>query len=444
MYNNIINKNIYKNIYNDTIKKRNYINKFVVRIEKILNTKILNTNLLNTKIVNMAGGNKYVKIYDKMYDGNVISDTLLTIYDQVIIFQQKLEELINLLKPNIEKSEFTNQKIKFVVDMRDKYDKIIERLNNILENKFYNQNTNDESLYVKYETSKWENIIDIYINFINNYQKIFDTIHGQDLNNIINIVNKNIIDNLKELNKFTDELILMKSKLEAGLMELNSIKSVEYNKNDIYVDKTGIINIMTIKEKDLYIDALIFDGVTQIIKPGNMDIFENIFKGVISELKIAEHILEPKLPNFDNRAHIGGGPNEIPKTEITTSQKLPNFVEIIQNLNKFGLQLQNTNYLMTNVKKSLDGYTQLKIRANYFMIYIMQIQTSINKRSYVYYKFVNHIIIKYYYDILLDLDNQITIGTQTEIIKYFSVYHYFIIKRLLGFCNFLLSEINNK
>lgn len=404
---------------------------------KTINNKI--ERMLLNNIYNMEGGNKYGVIFEKIYSVKDIIKPLTDAYEQMKKFQLKLDELLISLRPIKISSEELNQKIKLIIDTRNKYDNIINNLNKVIQTYFYNFKQNidldietDINLFIKSEKAKWENIIEIYKNFINNYKSIVETIKGNNLTEIIKIVNKNLDENIIELNKLVNLLILTKEKLENVQEKFNSIIDAKYNKSDIKLTNK-MQNIVDISQNFLYLNSVKFNNVQQLIKPGNIKLLQSIIEGLISELNIITIDLNLDLPEIENRViKLQSGGNPIEKLNNT-----------IEKLNEFGIQLQNVNLLMNNVRELNDNYIQLKIRMNYYILYIMMIERDINKSHLTYYKFINKLILEYYNKILTEINRNIITKQGDKYIEYFDKYHYITIKRLIKFCNFLISEIGD-
>lgn len=434
-------------IFYDILDKKKFVKTIINKIEGIL----------LDNIYNMSGGDRYITIHEKLYNGGNLIELLTEAYEQMKRFQLKLDGILKILRPTRNISEQLNEKIKLIIETRNKYSDIVHKLNKIIQTYFYNFSDKpnvdldkDVNLFIKSEEAKWENIISIYMNFISNYKSILETIKGQ--NNLIatiEIVNKNIDDNVTEFNEFIELLVSTKIKLGTALGEFNSLVDIQYNKSDIKLTNE-IENIIDVSRRSLYISSIKFTDIPQLIKPGNIGVLRSIIEGSISELTAATTFdLNLSLPEIENRVmrvNYGGSINNTFETKIFYQSGgigIENLNNTIQKLSGFGIQLQNVNLIMGDIRKLYNYYIQLKIRMNYFILYIMMIGTNINKYDFVYYKFINRLTLDYYNKILMEINRRIIIGQRDKYIEYFDKYHYFTIKRLIKFCNFIISEVGD-
>jgi hypothetical protein len=125
--------------------------------------------------------------------------------------------------------------------------------------------------------------------------------------------------------------------------------------------------------------------------------------------------------------------------------------ETIKNLYSFNIELQKAQKLLNDVLSKWKEYQHNYVRFNnYFMynIYCLTVPTS--NKIQINYVYADTNTLKEYSDVLsriiIDFNNftQISNEKEKKIISYFNVYHYYTIKKLQKFFEFVLPEVGNK
>lgn len=442
-------------IYYKTLAKRCYFKKIINKLEESLLDKILdnisNNISNNTSNIQSGGQNKYQVIYDKIRDEKDTLQTLEETYNKMKAFQNKLDQMIQILKPATDQSRDFEAQIQPIITMRDKYNKIINDLETKIQNLFYNpvpnqklDLNNETFLFIKSDRNKWENLIAIYMHFIGNYKTTVNQIRNKDFSETIEIVNANIDENIRQYNDFMNSLPEFKNQLQNKINDLYEMIDIKYDKTDIKYTN-NVTNIQMIEDRNKFIKTINFTEISELIKPGNITIYENIYLNLINNLKpVIDIDLNLELPPINsNRIKIQKIESNIPYQLGGTNYDENLINNTIDKLNQFALELQNTNSIMGEIRVLNESYIQLKIRINNFILYIMLIESNINKSTMSYYKYVNKLIVKYYWDILNEINRRSAIGDYDKYIEYFDIYHYVTIQQQLKFYQFLLTNMDD-
>ncbi|AYV84092.1 MAG: hypothetical protein Hyperionvirus17_12 [Hyperionvirus sp.] len=421
-------------VYYDIIKKQRYIKKVSDKVERIMLDQLSNRFVGGVDIAE-----KQIFVFKEMFEGKQLLRTLASLYKNLKELQEKLENISGKIREAAKSLDPIPAKLKTVSDIRGRYDKIIKRLKDEIDKNYYSFDmkngsvsfSDDDVLFLKSEKAKWDNVVVLYINFINNYKEMLGRIKSKSRNEVFDLVENEVDKNLSEYDVFVKDLSGTKVELEKEVGYIMGLNDVHYDRADVVISKErieGISGSEGIGNAAAYLKEFKFTA-NEIVKPENIDILAGVF-GVVgmSFDKASGAKLNLEIPKFDLRVTQSGG-------SIFTNT-------LISKLNQFGIRLQETNGLMGEVRSLNNEYINLSIRYNHYVIYTMLIATSVNKKVRTYFKYLNEPILSHYYGIIVELDRRITVGEYDEKIKYFDIYHYFTIKRMRGFIKFLIGELS--
>lgn len=335
------------------------------------------------------------------------------------------------------------------IENKENYKIFINKLNkykNILRDYVNGSNIKDipiDSLIYNNDNVKWEHIIILSNCFINNKTTQLTKLKSNHI--LSNTIYNEISHKLTILNTFYDYLIklnlLYKSNYDQHNVKHDIKYDIKYDKNDIvFINKINKlneknINIDTINELNgivnlLYESVKIFNiktnddeindiskNVNDILKKFNQPYqYDKIYDKIYEKSKKSKHDNIDNIDNVDNVEEL-----------ITT----------------FNLLIQNIYNELKQINKKINEITQLKIRQKNYIIYLTMLQYPIiDINSYIGESFSKDEI-QFYLTIMLNIMKNIDSESDLVEIIFFSQYHYFTLIRLIKFCNFLISSIDN-
>lgn len=373
---------------------------------------------------------KLVDTYEKFHEGNTNTKDLLNLYENVKIFNGKLQDLKVLTDPIKDKLTGTSnsadtENIFFILnDLSAKYTGIIDKFNNITE--FVGTNTNR---FIKSPEAKWENLLVIYQSFISNYAGILERTKDKNLPEIAGLIDSEINTNISKLDEFIGELKDTQAKLNESIADIMSITEITYSDSDV-----AWIDASTIKP-DKYRILIAYNDISGIIETNGIKLISSLFTNLLEQVKQAQFQSQSKSIDFSDGIDIANKIDELNKPRFKINQfggDFTNLDHLTKSLYTFGLKLSAANALMGIVENLITGYLDLKMKREHYIIYLMTIKDTIGNKPLKIYKYLDMATIDKYFGILTEITS--------KKIKYFDIYHWVTVNILMQFFTYLKSD----
>lgn len=440
-------------LYYDLLSKRGRVSRIAERVEGILLDHLARTTGAGVP------AQQYLKVHNTFRDGSDVLRSLSQVHDHLQDFRRSLDSLLRILRPTEILSHDLQKRIQVVKALREKYDGVIAGLEQTMRKMFHDFRTIDPDtgtdagmgtgmgtdadtiMFLKTEKARWENLVVIYLHFINGYQKVLTEVRGMNLEEISVVVAREVGETIKEFEQFATELAGADATLERAITEMTSVMNVRYDPTDLVTTATNP-KVVTLEDAvKAYRMSVHFDDSLFVVKPENVDILDAVFSTTVHQMKsVSLKGINLELPQIEGRFVVKGAPSVAP-APVARTQSGGDLQLTAKRLTEFGIRLQETNLLLGEVRRRHETYVQLKIRLNHFLLYLMMIATSVSRREVSYYRSVNLVVVEHYLSIITEIDRQITVGERNRFSRYFDVYHYYTVKRLRRFLQFLVPYL---
>lgn len=394
-------------------------------------------------INNISGGGDIKKIKEDLEHLNVIMDAESA--------KGKLIQLNEEIKESLGMINFINQTMKEIRptdssygDISIKLKRVDELINNIITKRYIQT---DDKLYLELEKGQtWKILSDIFSVFIKlkedidkiarsteSYDRVSVEISGH-VNKVLDVL-RIFSDTISKLLKsFNDATYTIRK----SVYDTYKIEDIAYVPDNIEItpDKFKSQTSFHSKFEDLIIgyDGVISDATTGIIKNifNNLQL-EKIKSNYLEKLNMIFNKIQPLVNKKYDGVQSGGSE------------------ETIRSLYIFNIELQRVQKELNNVMLKWKEYQHFNYRFNnYFMyqIYCLTIPTSGKKQ--INYIYIDGNILSEYRNLLekiiTNFNNftQLTSEKEKDATLYFNKYHYFTIKKLKKFIDFLIPNIGMK
>lgn len=394
-------------------------------------------------IYNISGGGDIKKIKEDLEHLNMIVDASYA--------KDKLVELNEEIKESLGMINFINQTMKEIQptdasynDMSLKLKRIDELINNIITKRYIQ--TGDK-LYLEIEKGQtWKILSDIFSVFIRlkeDIDKIARSTESYDMVSIeISGHVKKVLDVLrifsdtisKLLNSFNDAILMIRK----SVYDTYKIEDIVFVSDDTKItpDQFKSQTSFSSKFEELIVgyDGVISDATTGVIKNAFNNLqLEKIKGNYLEKLNIIFDKIQPLVNKKYDGIQTGGSE------------------ETIKSLYIFNIELQKVQKILNNVMLKWKEYQHFNYRFNnYFMyqIYCLTIPTS--GKVQINYKYIDKNTLLEYKNlvekIIINFNNftQLTNGKERDATLYFNQYHYFTIKKLKKFFDFVIPNTGTK
>lgn len=394
-------------------------------------------------IKNISGGGDIKKIKEDLEQLNIIMDASAA-KDKLIKLNEEIKESLGMIN-------FINQTIKEIRPIDTSYNDISlklkrfdELINNIIEKRYIQ--TGDK-LYLEIEKGQtWKILSDIFSVFIKLKEDIDKIARSTDSYDKVSIeLSGHVKKVLDVLRIFSDTISKLLNSFNDAIHMIQKSVYDNYKVEDIiFVSDDAKISPKQFKSQSSYhskfeelivgYDGIISDATTGVIKNvfNNLQL-EKIKSNYLEKLNIIFDKIQPLVNKKYDGIQTGGSE------------------ETIQNLYIFNIELQKVQKILNSVMIKWKEYQHFNYRFNnYFMyqIYCLTIPKSgkvqinynyIDKNTLLEYK-------KLVEKIIINFNNftQLSNEKERDATLYFNQYHYFTIKKLKNFFDFIIPTIETK
>ena len=307
----------------------------------------------------------------------------------------------------------------------------------------------EENMYMEIDKEQtWKILGDIFSIFIKTkeeFDKIsrstepYDIVSAQILNYIRNVNDslKMFMKTLEKLLKSFEDAIHVIRKSIYGIYEIDDITFVGDNIK-IPKEQYQVTTKYDSKITELVIgyDGIILDAIHGIVGNAfNKLQLSRIEETYLPKLNTINERLQPLISKKYDGIQIGGNKHE----------------EVIKYMYTFNIELQRVQKILMNVVNKWKEYQHMNHRFNnYFMYQIYCLTIPVSGKNQINYVYIDSQILQEYKNILDNIIQkfnnfgQITDPDDKNAIIYFNKYHYFTIKKLNKFLNFIIQNSNNK
>jgi hypothetical protein len=147
----------------------------------------------------------------------------------------------------------------------------------------------------------------------------------------------------------------------------------------------------------------------------------------------------PSSQNNNNVEQVHSGGNQLDHEKETQS-----IILVKKDLVELSRKFETINIKIGTSQELHNSFEQYRIRYSYYLMYLIMIMTK-NQMSQeqLIYKYMDKETVKFYYNIIKDILQKIENMDKTEIILFFSTYHYFTLVKTKHLCKFLIENLSD-
>ena len=290
---------------------------------------------------------------------------------------------------------------------------------------------------VKSDSKGWADILILYKLIVSNFNEVKKTAGALPLHTVYSKIEGHIDKHIDLINNLVSLLVSYEKMLKEKKADLFNIVKFTLNDSDISLMESEVYN---------YTTRIDYSAELQYAIGTNYEILSNMTNNIIKTYyKDNKTLTDLKHDAF-------ASVNDIRKGYMVGGEQ-PQQVELqITNLNQIKdklMELTQTqdilNKTMESVHNIRNEYYQYRARYNYYVLYLI---TTMKKhkmlQEQLIYKFINKGIVQFYLSIINNILNKITNKTDSDIINYFSVYHYFTLMKCKNTCDFIVKTIKTE
>lgn len=379
--------------------------------------------------------NNYIKylndIYDELNKVQQFKTTTQTSNQETIQINDNVQQSLELIK-------MIYESLPANFDVNHSFINKIDNLQKRLELLFNVPRSEESDLHVmNTQNTNWNVLYDIFQIFIESKDKFDDLYKSSKTHEeVLNKINSQVTLRHEQLKKFHEVISSMNISIRKNLNDITGFMHEKYNAEDVaYAQKTTyftkLINFSKLRLKLLtvnygnYLSEQTYQFIENEYAGNNL---EELKKQYVNELK-TEYANLKNIRNDMNKMNGGG---------------------LQTNLYTFNLLLQKTQITLHDLIITLKESEQINMRFINYVMYRLYSAITNNQEEHEVYEFMKKEHVKKYLILVQKIANDfntyqsISNENKKKYVNYLNKTHYFIVKRLYNFLQFVYSILDDE